>query len=220
MQVVLLRRAASISLLARRRSVATLSPSFYSRCRHFSAAASSTSPPASSRPLPLFDYSSSLAQLHRPASLPSPSSVPAHVRIVEVGPRDGLQNERVSLATADKVRLVDGLSECGLSAIEVGSFVSARWVPAMADSLDVFRAIRRRSGVSYAALTPNVTGLDRAMEAEASEVAVFASASESFSRANINCSVHDSLLRFAPLIDKAKQRGLRVRGYVSCVIGW
>ena len=142
------------------------------------------------------------------------------MRIVEVGPRDGLQNERVAVSRADKVRLVDGLSECGLSVIEVGSFVSPRWVPAMADSFEVFRAIRRRNGVSYAALTPNVTGLDRAIEADASEVAVFASASESFSRANINCSVEESLQRFGPVLDKAKQRGVKVRGYVSCVIGW
>ena len=143
------------------------------------------------------------------------------MRVVEVGPRDGLQNEpTAALSTADRVRLVDALSDCGLTAIEVGSFVSARWVPAMADSAAVFRAIRRRSGVSYAALTPNVRGLESAMEAEASEVAVFASASESFSQANINCSVQDSLRRFEPLLVKAKQSGLPVRGYVSCVIGW
>ena len=222
-----------------RRLVATLTLAHDRRCcRYFAAslsssfsttsspASSDTASPSASRSLPLFDYSSALAHLYRPRS-PLPSSVhtassrlPSRVRLVEVGPRDGLQNERTAVSTADKVRLVDALSECGLPVIEVGSFVSPRWVPAMADSADVFRAIARRSGVSYAALTPNVTGLDRAMDAEASEVAVFASASESFSRANINCSVDDSLRRFHPLLDKAKQRGVKVRGYVSCVIGW
>ena len=189
-----------------------------------SSASLNASSPSASRSLPLFDYSASLHRLHHPSrstlSVPSLSSLPSRVRMVEVGPRDGLQNERVAVSTADKVALVDGLSECGLSVIEVGSFVSPKWVPAMSDSADVFRAIRRCSAVSYAALTPNVTGLERAMEVQASEVAVFASASESFSRANINCSVDDSLQRFLPLIHKAAQSGLRVRGYVSCVIGW
>lgn len=195
----------------------------------FSSSSSSTSTPASSssssKSLPLFDYSAHLSPYRRSTTAAASASLlsaplPSRVRLVEVGPRDGLQNERVAVSTADKVRLVDGLSECGLPVIEVGSFVSPRWVPAMADSLEVFRAITRRSGVSYAALTPNVTGLDRAVEADASEVAVFASASESFSRANINCSVDESLQRFAPLMEKAKQRGIKVRGYVSCVIGW
>ena len=137
-----------------------------------------------------------------------------------MGPRDGLQNERVSVSTAVKVELIDRLSACGLCTIEAGSFVSPRWVPAMADSAAVFRAIQRRSGVAYAALTPNLQGLHAAVEAGASEVAVFASASESFSRANINCSVSDSLRRFEPLLKQAKQSGVKVRGYVSCVIGW
>lgn len=145
--------------------------------------------------------------------------LPDRVRIVEVGPRDGLQNEQASISTADKVALVDGLSDAGVGTIEVGSFVSPKWVPQMADSAAVFAAIQRKPQVIYAALTPNVQGFEAAIAAGASEVAVFAAASETFSQKNINCSVADSLKRFEPLMDLAAAQGIRVRGYVSCVLG-
>ena len=146
-------------------------------------------------------------------------SLPTRVRIVEVGPRDGLQNEPAPLRTEDKVRLVDGLADAGLRYIETGSFVSPRWVPQMADSEEVFAGIARRDGVTYAALTPNLRGLERAMAAGASEVAVFAAASEAFSQRNINCSVAESIERFRPVVDEAGRAGIPVRGYVSCVLG-
>lgn len=140
-----------------------------------------------------------------------------HVTIFEVGPRDGLQNEARLIATADKIRLIDGLSGCGLSHIEATSFVSPRWVPQMADAVEVMAGIRRAPGVSYAVLTPNLTGFERAVEAGADEVAVFASASEGFSQKNINCSIAESLERFRPVFLRAKTAGIPVRGYVSCV---
>ncbi|MBD1552590.1 hydroxymethylglutaryl-CoA lyase [Pseudomonas typographi] len=146
-------------------------------------------------------------------------NLPEYVRLVEVGPRDGLQNEQRPISVADKVRLVDDLSACGLSCIEVGSFVSPKWVPQMAGSAEVFAAIERRPGVTYAALTPNLKGLEAALAAGVREVAVFASASERFSQRNINCSIDDSLQRFEPLMQLAHEQGLRVRGYVSCVLG-
>ena len=146
-------------------------------------------------------------------------SLPSHVRLVEVGPRDGLQNEKQPVSVADKVRLVDGLSAAGLGYIEVGSFVSPKWVPQMAGSAEVFAGIEQRTGVIYAALTPNLKGLEAAIEAGVKEVAVFAAASESFSQRNINCSIADSLVRFEPVMELAQQRGIRVRGYVSCVLG-
>jgi hydroxymethylglutaryl-CoA lyase len=146
-------------------------------------------------------------------------TLPEQVRIVEVGPRDGLQNEQASISTADKVALVDGLADAGVRCIEVGSFVSPKWVPQMADSAAVFAAIQRRPQVIYAALTPNVQGFEAAMAAGASEVAVFAAASETFSQKNINCSITDSLKRFEPLMDLAAAQGIKVRGYVSCVLG-
>ncbi|MHA6345425.1 hydroxymethylglutaryl-CoA lyase [Roseivivax sp. CAU 1761] len=139
------------------------------------------------------------------------------VDIFEMGPRDGLQNEAVQIATADKIRLVDLLSECGFARIEVTSFVSPKWVPQMADAAEVMAGIARRPGISYAVLTPNLKGFEAARAANASEVAVFASASEGFSRANINCSVAESLERFAPVAEAAREAGLPVRGYVSCV---
>ena len=144
---------------------------------------------------------------------------PDRVRIVEVGPRDGLQNEQASINTADKIALVDGLSDAGVGFIEVGSFVSPKWVPQMADSAAVFAGIQRRPQVVYAALTPNVQGLEAAIAAGASQVAVFAAASESFSQKNINCSIAESLKRFEPLMARAKAEGIKVRGYVSCVLG-
>jgi hydroxymethylglutaryl-CoA lyase len=140
-----------------------------------------------------------------------------HVTIFEVGPRDGLQNEARLIATADKIRLIDGLSACGFSHIEVASFVSPKWVPQMADASDVFAGIQRRPGVSFAALTPNLHGFERAFAAGADEVAVFASASEGFSQRNINCSIAESLERFRPVLLAARTAMRPVRGYVSCV---
>lgn len=146
-------------------------------------------------------------------------NLPKQVRLVEVGPRDGLQNEKQPISVSDKVRLVDDLSAAGMSYVEVGSFVSPKWVPQMAGSDEVFAKIQKKSGVTYAALAPNLRGFEAAMEAGVAEVAVFAAASESFSQKNINCSIAESLQRFVPLMDAAKARGVRVRGYVSCVLG-
>lgn len=140
-----------------------------------------------------------------------------HVTIFEVGPRDGLQNEAAEIATTDKVQLVDMLSATGLSRIEVTSFVSPKWVPQMADAAQVMAGIKRVPGVTYTVLTPNLRGLDRAIDAGADEVAVFGSASEGFSKANINCSIDESFERFLPVIDAAANKGVPVRGYVSCV---
>jgi hydroxymethylglutaryl-CoA lyase len=146
-------------------------------------------------------------------------SLPKNVRLVEVGPRDGLQNEKQPISIADKVRLVDDLTGAGLSYIEVGSFVSPKWVPQMAGSAEVFAQIAQRSGVTYSALTPNLKGLEAAIEAGVSEVAVFGAASEAFSQKNTNCSIDESLARFAPLMEAARANGIQVRGYVSCVLG-
>jgi len=139
-----------------------------------------------------------------------------HVSIFEMGPRDGLQNEKAMIATSDKIRLVDMLTGCGFRKIEVTSFVSPKWVPQMADAAEVMAGISRAKGVSYAALTPNLRGLNGAQAAGADEVAIFGSASEGFSQANINCSIDESLERFAPVLEAAKLSGLPVRGYVSC----
>ena len=139
------------------------------------------------------------------------------VTLFEVGPRDGLQNEAAQISTADKVRLVDMLSDTGLSKIEVTSFVSPKWVPQMADAAEVLAAITRAPNTVYSALTPNMRGLEGAVAAGVDEVAVFASASEGFSQANINCTIAESLERFAPVLAAAKTAGLPVRGYVSCV---
>ncbi|MBW4972039.1 hydroxymethylglutaryl-CoA lyase [Roseovarius mucosus] len=142
----------------------------------------------------------------------------ARVEIFEVGPRDGLQNEARHIPTRDKIALVDCLSDAGFARIEVASFVSPKWVPQMADSGEVLRGIRRAPGVRYAALAPNMRGLHDALEAGADEVAIFGSASEGFSRANINATIDESLARFAPVMAAAGAEGLRVRGYVSCVV--
>ncbi|MFN7177751.1 MAG: hydroxymethylglutaryl-CoA lyase [Thermaurantiacus sp.] len=139
------------------------------------------------------------------------------VTLFEMGPRDGLQNEKTLIATADKIRLVDMLSACGFAKIEVTSFVSPKWVPQMADAADVLAGIHRRPQTAYTALTPNVKGYEAARAAGADEVAVFGSASEGFSRKNINCSIAESLERFRPLVDKALEDGIPVRGYISCV---
>lgn len=140
-----------------------------------------------------------------------------YVEIFEVGPRDGLQNEKAKITTQQKVRLVDVLSQAGFRRIEVASFVSPKWVPQMADSADVLAGITRKEGVSYAALTPNMKGLERAIEARADEVAIFGAATEGFSKANINASIAESLERFVPVVAAAKAADIPVRGYVSCV---
>ena len=139
------------------------------------------------------------------------------VEIFEVGPRDGLQNEKRPIPTAEKIALVDLLSGAGFRRIEVASFVSPKWVPQMADSGAVLAGIRRAPGVSYAALTPNMKGYEGARAARADEVAIFGSASEGFSRANVNCSVAESIERFLPILEAAKADGIPVRGYISCV---
>ena len=146
-------------------------------------------------------------------------SLPTHVRLVEVGPRDGLQNEAQPISVADKVRLVDDLTDAGVSYIEVGSFVSPKWVPQMAGSADVFASIRQQPGITYAALAPNLRGFEDALAAGVKEVAVFAAASEAFSQRNINCSISESLQRFAPIMQAAREHGVKVRGYISCVLG-
>ncbi|MCI2398016.1 hydroxymethylglutaryl-CoA lyase [Aliiroseovarius subalbicans] len=139
------------------------------------------------------------------------------VEIFEVGPRDGLQNEKRQIPTAEKVALVDLLSGAGFKRIEVASFVSPKWVPQMADSAEVLAGITRAPGVSYAALTPNLRGFEGALAAKADEIAIFGSASEGFSQANINCSISESLERFLPVAEAAKVANLKVRGYISCV---
>ncbi|WP_138422861.1 hydroxymethylglutaryl-CoA lyase [Maritimibacter alexandrii] len=139
------------------------------------------------------------------------------VELVEMGPRDGLQNEKTLIPTDRKVALVDTLSGAGFRRIEVASFVSPKWVPQMADSAEVLAGITRAEGVSYMALTPNLKGFERAMEAGADEIAIFGSASEGFSQANINCSIAESLERFLPVVEAALVRKVKVRGYVSCV---
>lgn len=146
-------------------------------------------------------------------------SLPTQVRLVETGPRDGLQNEKQPISVADKVRLVNDLSAAGLSYIEAGSFVSPKWVPQMAGSAELFAQIQRKEGVTYGALTPNLQGFEAAVAASVQEVAVFAAASEAFSQKNINCSISDSLQRFVPIMQAAHAHGIRVRGYVSCVLG-
>lgn len=145
--------------------------------------------------------------------------LPAAVRIVEVGPRDGLQNESRTITTAQKIQFIQKLASSGLKIIEAGSFVSPRAVTSMADSDDVFRGLRRRAGVNYTALVPNLTGLEAALSASLKEVAVFASASETFSQHNIKCSIADSIERYREVCRLALQNGLRVRAYVSCVAG-
>jgi hydroxymethylglutaryl-CoA lyase len=149
----------------------------------------------------------------------SRAPLPKRVRLVEVGPRDGLQNEKATVPTEVKVALIDRLSDAGFPAIEAASFVSKKWVPQMADAADVMARIRRRDGVRYPVLTPNMQGFDAALEARADEVAVFVAASETFSRKNINCTIAESLERARPIFAAAKVHGVRVRGYISCVLG-
>ncbi len=146
-------------------------------------------------------------------------ALPTSVRLVEVGPRDGLQNEKTMVPTDVKVALIDLLTDAGLPAIEATSFVSPRWVPQMADAAEVMARIRRRPGVRYPVLTPNLKGFEAALAANADEVAVFVAASESFSRKNINCTIAESLDRARPIFAAARENGVRVRGYISCVLG-
>ena len=146
-------------------------------------------------------------------------AMPTHVRIVEVGPRDGLQNEKTVISTADKIALIDRLSATGLRTIEATSFVSPKWVPQLADAAEVFRGIHRVPGVAYPVLVPNEQGYDRARAVGASEVAVFTAASEAFNQRNINASIDESIERFRPVLERANHDGVRVRGYVSTVLG-
>ena len=145
--------------------------------------------------------------------------LPERVRLVEVGPRDGLQNETQPISLEDKVRLVNDLTDTGLDYIEVGSFVSPKWAPQMAGSSDLFLKISKRAGITYSALTPNMMGFEAALNVGVKEIAIFAAASESFSQRNINCSINESLQRFKPVMEAARQHGISVRGYVSCVLG-
>lgn len=144
---------------------------------------------------------------------------PSHVRLYEVGPRDGLQNEKQLVPTEVKVELIERLAEAGLTKIEATSFVSPKWVPQMADNRGVMTSLTRKSGVDYPVLTPNMKGLEAALETEVTEVAIFGAASESFSQKNINCSIAESLDRFAPVMERAAAENIAVRGYVSCIVG-
>ena len=145
--------------------------------------------------------------------------LPKSVRLVEVGPRDGLQNEKELVPTEVKVALVDALTTAGFPAVEATAFVSPKWVPQMADAAEVMARIRRKAGVRYPVLTPNMKGFEAALAAGADEVAVFVAASETFSRKNINCGIEESLARAQPIFAAAATRGVRVRGYISCVLG-
>ncbi len=144
---------------------------------------------------------------------------PKSVRMVEVGPRDGLQNEAKTVPTAIKVQLIESLADAGLTAIEAGAFVSPKWVPQMADTAAVLAAIRRRPGIRYPVLVPNMKGFEAAVASGCDEIAIFGAASETFSQKNINCSIAESLERFAPVAAAAAKAGMRVRGYISCVLG-
>ncbi|MDQ7248632.1 hydroxymethylglutaryl-CoA lyase [Dongia sedimenti] len=146
-------------------------------------------------------------------------SLPSSVRIVEVGPRDGLQNEPIAVSVAARIALIEGLVDAGLKAVEAGSFVSPKWVPQMADTAAVLAGIKRREGVRYPVLVPNLQGLEAAEAAGAKDISIFAAASESFSKKNINCSIAESLDRFRPVAERALAEERRLRGYVSCVLG-
>ena len=147
------------------------------------------------------------------------SKLPSSVRIVDVGPRDGLQNEKAIVPTDVKVALIEKLADAGVPAIEATSFVSPKWVPQMADAADVMARVRRKPGVTYAVLTPNMKGFEGALAARADEVVVFGAASEAFSQKNINCSIAESIERFAPVTRAARDAGMRVRGVISCCLG-
>ncbi|SOE53194.1 hydroxymethylglutaryl-CoA lyase [Burkholderia sp. D7] len=145
--------------------------------------------------------------------------LPAKVKIVEVGPRDGLQNEKEFVSTEVKVELVNRLANAGLQNVESASFVSPKWVPQMADGAAVMAGIERRPGTIYSALTPNLRGFEAALEAKVDEIVIFGAASEAFSQKNINCSIAESITRFEPVAKAAKEAGLRVRGSISCALG-
>lgn len=147
------------------------------------------------------------------------STYPEGVKIVEVGPRDGLQNEKQTIPAATKIEFINRLSASGLRTIEVTSFVSPKWIPQLADAAEVFAGIDRKPGVSYPVLVPNEQGMQRALEAGATDVSIFTAASESFNQRNINCSIAESMDRFEPVMSMAKQHNVKVRGYVSTVIG-
>ena len=144
---------------------------------------------------------------------------PKKVQIVEVGPRDGLQNEKEWVPTETKISLIEKLADAGLTKIEVTSFVSPKWVPQLKDAHEVFTGIKQISSVSYPVLTPNMKGFERALEADAKEIAVFCAASETFSQKNTNCSIEESINRFKPVLDEAQKINIPVRGYISCVLG-
>jgi hydroxymethylglutaryl-CoA lyase len=144
-------------------------------------------------------------------------NLPRKVRIVDVGPRDGLQNEKATVPTAVKIELIERLADAGLPAVEATAFVSPKWVPQMADHAQVLAGVRRKAGVAYPVLVPNTQGFEAARAAGAEEIAVFGAASETFSRKNINCSIAESFERFAPVVEAARAQGMRVRGYISCV---
>jgi isopropylmalate/homocitrate/citramalate synthase len=146
-------------------------------------------------------------------------SLPRKVRIVDVAPRDGLQNEPKSVPASVKIELIERLQDAGLAAVEATAFVSPKWVPQMADHAEVMAGIRKRPGVAYPVLVPNMKGFEAARAAGAEEIAVFGAASETFSRKNINCSIAESLERFAPVVEAARKQGMRVRGYISCAAG-
>ena len=146
-------------------------------------------------------------------------SLPQRVRIVEVGPRDGLQNEKQEVPTQIKLELIERLADAGLPAVEATAFVSPKWIPQMADHTEVLERIRRKPGVDYPVLTPNLKGFEAARAAGATEVAIFGAASEAFSKKNINCSIAESLERFGPVADAARAANIKVRGYISCVVG-
>ncbi|MBI2748287.1 MAG: hydroxymethylglutaryl-CoA lyase [Burkholderiales bacterium] len=146
-------------------------------------------------------------------------TLPNRVRIVEVGPRDGLQNEKREVPTEVKLELIERLADAGLPAVEATAFVSPKWIPQMADHTEVLERIRRKPGVDYPVLTPNLKGFEAARAAGATEVAIFGAASESFSKKNINCSIAESLERFRPVADAARKANIKVRGYISCVLG-
>ena len=145
--------------------------------------------------------------------------IPEKIQIVEVGPRDGLQNEKEWVPTKTKISLIEKLADAGLTKIEATSFVSPKWVPQLKDAHEVFTGIKRISGVSYPVLTPNMKGFERALEADAKEIAVFSAESEAFTQKNTNCSIEESINRFRPVLEEAKINNIPVRGYISCVLG-
>ena len=145
--------------------------------------------------------------------------IPEKIQIVEVGPRDGLQNEKEWVPTKTKISLIEKLADAGLTKIEATSFVSPKWVPQLKDAHEVFTGIKRITGVSYPVLTPNMKGFERALEADAKEIAVFSAASEAFTKKNTNCSIEESINRFRPVLEEAKINNIPVRGYISCVLG-